>query len=66
METAKKKGRPKTDNARDKKLNIRLRQEELDLIEECSVKLNKTRTDTIMEGIKDLKAKLDIKAGEKR
>lgn len=59
MKTAKKRGRPKTDNARDKKLNIRLRQEELDLIEECSVKLNKTRTDTIMEGIKKLKVELE-------
>lgn len=59
METAKKKGRPKTDNARNKSLNLRLRQDELDLIEECSAKLNKTRTDTIMEGIKKLKVELD-------
>lgn len=59
METAPKKGRPKTNNARDKKLNIRLRQEELDLIEECASKLNKTRTDTIMEGIRKLKVDLE-------
>ncbi|KAB0553157.1 CopG family transcriptional regulator [Fusobacterium necrophorum] len=52
-------GRPKLENARDKKLNIRLRQEELDLIQECSEKLKKTRTDTIMEGIKKLKRELD-------
>lgn len=54
-------GRPKADNVRDKKLNIRLRQEELDLIQECADKLNKTRTDTIMEGIKLLKVDLDNK-----
>jgi len=54
-------GRPKADNARDKKLNIRLRQEELDLIQECADKLDKTRTDAIMEGIKLLKVELDNK-----
>lgn len=54
-------GRPKADNTRDKKLNIRLRQEELDLIQECADKLNKTRTDAIMEGIKLLKVDLDNK-----
>lgn len=54
-------GRPKSENTRDKKLNIRLRQEELDLIQECSEKLNMTRTDTIMEGIKRLKVELNKK-----
>lgn len=54
-------GRPKADNTRDKKLNIRLRQEELDSIQECADKLNKTRTDAIMEGIKLLKVELDNK-----
>lgn len=54
-------GRPKADNTRDKKLNIRLRQNELELIQECANKLNKTRTDTIMEGIKMLKVELDNK-----
>lgn len=54
-------GRPKADNTRNKKLNIRLRQDELELIQECANKLNKTRTDTIMEGIKSLKVELDNK-----
>ncbi|WP_462351032.1 type II toxin-antitoxin system TacA family antitoxin [Fusobacterium varium] len=54
-------GRPKADNTRNKKLNIRLRQDELELIQECANKLNKTRTDTIMEGIKLLKVELDNK-----
>ena len=54
-------GRPKTDNARNKSINVRLRQSELDLIQECADKLNKTRTDTIMEGIKLLKVELENK-----
>lgn len=54
-------GRPKADNTRNKKLNIRLRQDELELIQECANKLNKTRTDTIIEGIKLLKVELDNK-----
>jgi len=54
-------GRPKSDNARNKSLNLRLRQEELDLIRECSEKLNLTRTDTIIESIKRLKVDLENK-----
>jgi len=54
-------GRPKTDNARNKSINVRLRQSELDSIQECADKLNKTRTDTIMEGIKLLKVELENK-----
>ena len=54
-------GRPTSDNARNKSLNLRLRQEELDLIQECSEKLNLTRTDTIMESIKRLKVDLENK-----
>lgn len=49
------------DNARNKSLNLRLRQEELDLIQECSEKLNLTRTDTIIESIKRLKVDLENK-----
>ena len=54
-------GRPKSDNARNKSLNLRLSQEELDLIQECSEKLNLTRTDTIIESIKRLKVDLENK-----
>ena len=54
-------GRPKSDNARNKSLNFRLRQEELDLIQECSEELNLTRTDTIIESIKRLKVDLENK-----
>ena len=52
-------GRPKSDNTRNKSLNLRLRQEELDLIQECSEKLNLTRTDTIIESIRRLKVDLE-------
>ena len=52
-------GRPKSDNARNRSLNLRLRQEELDLIRECSEKLNLTRTDTIIESIRRLKVDLE-------
>ena len=54
-------GRPKSKNTRNKSLNLRLKQEELDLIQECSEKLNLTRTDTIMEGTKRIKVDLNKK-----
>ncbi len=52
-------GRPKLENPRNKSLNLRLREDELDLIKECSDKLKLTRTDTIMKGIKKLKKELE-------
>lgn len=52
-------GRPKSKNPRNKNLNIRLTQDELDLIQECADKLEKTRTDTIVYGIQMIKSKLD-------
>ncbi len=48
-------GRPKSDNPRDKKLNIRLTQTELDIIESCAKQMQKSRTDTIMYGINLIK-----------
>ena len=36
-------GRPKSDNPRNKSLNVRLTQDELDLLQECAEKLNKTK-----------------------
>lgn len=54
-------GRPKSENPRNKNLNIRLTQDELDLIQECADKLKKTRTDTIVYGIGMIKSKLDEK-----
>lgn len=62
METARKKmGRPKTENPRNKRLEIRLTEEELNKINNCSNLLGKTRTDTILEGIKKLEVELNKK-----
>ena len=62
METAKKKiGRPKTENPRNKRLEIRLTEEELEKINYCSKVLGKTKTDTILEGIKKLEVELNKK-----
>lgn len=62
METAKKKiGRPKTENPRNKRLEIRLTGDELERINNCSKLLGKTRTDTILEGINKLEIELNKK-----
>lgn len=43
---------PKAETSRNKSLNIRLTEGELAQIEKCAEKLQKSRTDTIMYGIK--------------
>lgn len=53
-------GRPiKGDNPRDKRLSLRISEEEMLDIEYCSKKLNKTKIDTVMEGIYLLKKEID-------
>lgn len=42
---------PKNGIKRDKDLSIRLTSEEMERIQKCADKLNKSRTDTIMHGI---------------
>lgn len=54
-------GRPPKENPRNINLNIRLTQSEADLIQECADKLNKTRTDTIMQGIDLVKSEIEQK-----
>ncbi len=54
-------GRPPKDDARKSKLNIRLTEQEADLIQECADALKKTRTDTIMYGINLVKHEIDKK-----
>lgn len=50
---SKKMGRPpKQGKPRSKSLNLRLTENELIKIENCAQKIGKTRTDTIMYGIK--------------
>ena len=45
-------GRPKSDNPRKKGLNLRLTEAELKEIAECAEKNGKSRTDTILDGIR--------------
>lgn len=47
-------GRPPSDNPRNKSLQLRLTQEELDKIQYCADCLNENRTNTIMRGIEML------------
>ena len=54
-------GRPKAENPRNKRLEIKLTEEELNKINNCSNLLGKTRTDTILEGIKKLEVELNKK-----
>lgn len=54
-------GRPKSENPRNKSLNLRLTQGELDLLQECSTILKKTRTDTLIYGLNLIKEKQEKK-----
>ncbi len=51
-------GRPIKEEKRDRSIHIRVSQKELDLISECSEKLNTTRANTIVKAIEDLHQKL--------
>lgn len=52
---AAKMGRPKLSNPRNKRLEIRLTENELKLINDTSKLIGKTRTDTILDGIRSLR-----------
>ena len=52
---------PKGPESRTEKINIRVSKAEIKIIQECSDRLNVTRTDDIMTGINLLKADLDKK-----
>lgn len=53
-------GRPiKGDYPRNKRLSLRISEEEMKDIEYCSKKLKKTKIDTVMEGIYLLKDEID-------
>lgn len=54
----KKMGRP-TDNPRTKGIQIRLAEDELNLLNDCSKKLKTTRTDIIVKGIQLVKKELE-------
>ena len=54
-------GRPKTDNPKNIRLEIRLTQEQNQLLEECAEKLSTTKTEVINRGIALVKKELDKK-----
>ena len=54
-------GRPPKENPRNINLNLRVTKDEADLIQECADKLETTRTEVIIEGVKLVKAAIDKK-----
>lgn len=52
-------GRPPKENPRKINLNIRLTEQEANDIQECADKLNLSRTDTIMRGIRMVKSEME-------
>lgn len=54
-------GRPKSDNPKNVRLEIRLTQEQAQSLDECAKILETNRTDVINKGIELLKAKIEEK-----
>lgn len=54
-------GRPKIDNPKNVRLEIRLTKDENKLLEECANKMHTTKTEVIKEGVQLVKEKLDKK-----
>ncbi len=55
-------GRPiKGASKRDKSLQLRMSADELQLLDECAVRLEISRTDVVNKGIKLVKSELDTK-----
>jgi len=52
---------PKGEAPRKINLNIRVNEDEATLIQECAHRLNTTRTEVIIKGVKMVKAELDKK-----
>lgn len=50
-------GRPKSDNPKNKSLNLRLTAEEAQEIQECADLLKVSRTEAILRGIRELMGK---------
>lgn len=58
METNKKLGRP-TDNPRNKRLSLRIAENEMDMLEFCSKEMNEPRVNIISLGIKKVYNELE-------
>lgn len=54
-------GRPPIDNPKKIRLEIRMTQEQSDLLAECAEMLNTTKTEVINRGVEMVKAELDKK-----
>lgn len=54
-------GRPFSDNPKNKRIDVRLNQEEYGELEYCSKELNITKTGVIKNGIKKVKEEIDAK-----
>nr|DAR37630.1 MAG TPA: NikA, BACTERIAL CONJUGATION, RELAXASE, DNA [Caudoviricetes sp.] len=55
------KGRPPIENPKNVRLEIRMTQDQADLLSYCAEKMDISRTDVINRGIEMVKAKLDSK-----
>ena len=47
-------GRPKSDNPRNIRLEIRLDKQENEILEECTKSLSLTKTEVLMRGLKEI------------
>jgi Fe-S cluster assembly ATPase SufC len=55
-------GRPiKGESKRDKSLQLRMSEQELNLLDECAARLKASRTDVVNKGIQLVKSELDKK-----
>lgn len=54
-------GRPKIENPKNVRLEIRLTKQENELLEECADRMKATKTEVIKEGVQLVKEKLDKK-----
>lgn len=54
-------GRPKIENPKNIRLEIRLTKQENQLLEECAERMNTTKTEVINKGVKLVKDELDKK-----
>lgn len=54
-------GRPKIENPKNIRLEIRLTKQENQLLEECAERMNATKTEVINKGVKLVKDELDKK-----
>lgn len=54
-------GRPPKDNPRNINIGLRLSNEEADLLQECAERLDTTRTEIVVKGVKMVKSEIDAK-----